>query len=93
MAIHRQELPGAGYATQLDRAAVFEAGARAHDQVTHGAGNQDFPSAGLAADPRGDVYCNAPDVVVEQFAFAGVYAGADHGPSRPRRNPRLAHRA
>ena len=35
------------------------------------------PGAGLAEDPRGDVYGDPPDVVVQQFAFAGVDAGAD----------------
>ena len=77
MAIDRQQLPGAGHATQLDAAAVLEAGARADDQVTHGAGDEDVAGAGLAEDPRRDVYGDAPDVVVEQFAFAGVDAGAD----------------
>ena len=48
MAIDRQELPGAGHAAQLDAAAVFEARARADDQVTDGAGDEDFAGAGLA---------------------------------------------
>ena len=77
MAIHRQELPGAGHATQLDAAAVLEAGARADDQITHGAGNEDFPGTGVAEDARRDVYRDAPDVGVQQFALAGVDAGAD----------------
>jgi hypothetical protein len=72
-----KELPGAGHAAQLDAAAVLEARARADDQVTHCAGDKDFPGAGLAADPRRDVYGTAPDVAVEQLAFAGVDAGAD----------------
>src|ERR1700731_4483647 len=77
MAIHRQELPGAGHTAQLDAAAVLEAGARADDQVTHGAGDKDFAGAGLAADPRRDVYRDSPDVGVQQFALAGVDARAD----------------
>jgi hypothetical protein len=70
-------LPGAGHATQLDAAAVLEARARADDQVTHGAGDEDVTRAGLAEDARGDVYREPPDVGVEQFALAGVDAGAD----------------
>ena len=77
MAIDRQELPGAGHAPQLDAAAVLEAGARADDQVTDGAGDQDVAGAGVAADPRRDVYGDPPDVGVEQFALAGVDASAD----------------
>ena len=77
VAIDRQQLPGAGHATQLDAAAVLEAGARADDQVTHGARDEDVAGAGLAEDPRRDVYCDPADVGVEQFAFAGVDAGAD----------------
>jgi hypothetical protein len=49
VAIDRQEWPGAGHATQLNAAAVLEAGARADDQVTHGAGDEDFAGAGVAA--------------------------------------------
>jgi hypothetical protein len=52
VAIDRQELPGAGHATQLDAAAILEARARADDQVTHGARDQDFAGAGLAEDRR-----------------------------------------
>ena len=77
MAIDRQELPGAGYPAQLDAAVVLEARARTDDQVTDGAGDEDFAGAGLADDPRGDVYCHPPDVGVQQFALAGVDAGAD----------------
>jgi hypothetical protein len=77
VAIDRQELPGAGHATQLNAAAVLEAGARADDQITDGARDEDFPGAGLADDPRRDVYREPPDVVTEQFALAGVDASAD----------------
>ena len=77
MTIDRQELPGAGHATQLDAAAVLEARARADDQVTHGTGDKDLARNGLATDSRGDVDGDAPDVGVEQFAFAGVDAGTD----------------
>jgi hypothetical protein len=37
MAFDRQQLLGAGHAAQIDAAAVLEARARAHDQITHGA--------------------------------------------------------
>ena len=77
MAFDRQELPAAGHTTQLDAAAVLEAGARADDQVTHGARDEDFTGAGLVADPRRDVYGDPSDVGVHQFALAGVDAGAD----------------
>ena len=77
VAIDRQELPGARNAAQLDAAAVLEAGARADHQVAHGARDQNFAGARLAEDPRRDVYCDPADVVVEQFAFAGVDAHAD----------------
>ena len=77
MAIDRQELPGARHTTQLDAAAVLKAGAGADDQVTDGAGDEDVAGSGLAEDPRGDVYGDSPDVGVEQFALAGVDAGAD----------------
>ena len=40
-------------------------------------GNEDFAGAGLAEDPRRDVYGDPPDVGVQQFALAGVDAGAD----------------
>ena len=52
VAIDRQELPGAGHATQLDAAANHEPRARADHQVTHGAVDEDFAGAGLAEDPR-----------------------------------------
>ena len=35
------------------------------------------PAPGLAEDPRRDVYCDPPDVGVQQFALAGVDASAD----------------
>ena len=77
LAIDCQELPGAGHATQLDAAAVLEPGARADDQVTDSARDEDFAGAGPAEDPRRDVYGDPPDVGVQQFALAGVDAGAD----------------
>ena len=77
VAIDRQELPGAGHATQLDAAAVLEARARTDDQVTHGARDKDFACAGQTTDPRCDVYGDTPDVGVQQFALAGVDASAD----------------
>ena len=36
-----------------------------------------FPGAGLAADLRRDVYCNAAMFRIQQFAFAGVDASTD----------------
>ena len=60
MAVDRQQLPSAGHAAQLDAAAVLEAGARADHQVTHGARDEDFAGAGLAEDPRRDVYRDPP---------------------------------
>jgi hypothetical protein len=77
VAIYRQKLPGAGHATQLDAAAVLEAGARADDQVTHGAGDEDFAGARVAEDPGRDVYREPPYVAVQQFALAGVDTYAD----------------
>jgi hypothetical protein len=77
VAIDRQYLPGAGLASQLDAAAVLEARAGADNQITHGAGDQDLAGAGLAADPRGDVHRESPDVGVQQFALAGVDASTD----------------
>ncbi len=77
MAIQSQELPCAGHATQLDGAAVLEAGAGADDQVTDGARDEDFAGAGLGEDPRCDVHCDAADVGIKQFAFAGVDALAE----------------
>jgi hypothetical protein len=52
VAIDRQKLPAAGHATQLDAAAVLEAGARADDQVTHGAGHEDVAGAGSTTNWR-----------------------------------------
>ena len=77
MAIDRQELPVAGHATQLDASAVLEAGARADDQVTDRAVDEDFTSPGLTEDPRRDVHGDPPDVGAQQFALAGMDAGAD----------------
>src|SRR5262249_55063191 len=77
VAIDRQELPGARHATQLDAAAVLETGARADDQVTHGARNEDLVGAGLPEDPRRDVDREPADVGAQQFAFACVDAYAD----------------
>ena len=77
MAIDRQQLPGAGHVPQLDAAAILEPRARSDDQVTHGAGDQDFTGAGLAEDARRDVYREPPDVGVQQFALAGVNASAE----------------
>jgi hypothetical protein len=76
VAIDRQELPGAGHATQLDAAAVLEARARADHQVTHGAGDEDFTRPSVAEDPRRDVYREPADVGVQQFTLAGVDASA-----------------
>jgi len=55
MAIHCQQLPGAGHATQLDAAAILEAGARADDQVPDRAVDKDFAHPGLTEDARRDV--------------------------------------
>src|SRR3954471_15048135 len=77
MAIDGEELPGAGYSAQLDAAAVLEAGARADHQVADGARDEDFARPGLAKDARRDVYRDPPDVGAQQFALAGVNAGAD----------------
>jgi hypothetical protein len=76
VASDRQQLPGAGHAAQLDAAAVLKAGPRADDQITYGARHEDLVRA-LAADPRGDVDRDPPDVGVEQFALAGMDASAD----------------
>jgi hypothetical protein len=56
VAIDRQELPGAGDPAQLDAAVVLEASARTDDQVTDGAGDEDFACAGPAEDPS-DATC------------------------------------
>ena len=77
MGIDRHELPGAGYPAQLDAAAVLEPGARADDQVTDGARDEDFAGAGLAEDARRDVDGEPPDVVAQEFALAGVDGRAD----------------
>jgi hypothetical protein len=77
MAIDRQELPSSGHAPQLDIATVVKTRARADDQITHGTRYEDFAGAGLAEDPRRDMYCDSPDVGVEQFALASVNAGAN----------------
>src|ERR1700751_1513671 len=77
MARDRQRFPDTGHTAQLDAAAVLEARARTDDQVTHGARDEDLAGTGLAKDPRRDVYGNSPDVSVDQFALAGVDAGAD----------------
>src|SRR4029077_13509524 len=77
MGIDRQKLPGAGHATQLDVTAILEARARADDQVTHSARDEDLARLGLAKNPRGDVYREPPDVSVQQFALASVDTGAD----------------
>ncbi len=77
MAFDRQELPAAGHATQLDAAAILEARARADHQVPDCAVDKDFAHPGLTEDPRRDVYGDAPDVGAQQFALAGVDAGAD----------------
>ena len=77
MAIDRQQLPAAGHTTQLDAATVLEAGARADNQITHGARDEDVAGAGLAEDPRGDVDGEPPDVGVQQFALAGMDGSAD----------------
>ena len=81
MAIDGQELPGARHSAQLDASVVFEPRARAYDQVTHGAGDEDVAGACLAADPGRDVHGDPPDVGVQQFAFAGVDACADSMPN------------
>ena len=69
------QVPGTPRNSTLPRSS--KAGARADDQVTHGARDEDFAGAGLAEDARRDVYGDPADVVVEQFALAGVDAGAD----------------
>ena len=69
-------MPGAGHATQLDAAAVLEARARADDQITHSARDENVAGVGLAEDPRRDVYRDPRNVVVEQLALTGVDAGA-----------------
>jgi hypothetical protein len=67
MTIDGQELPGAGHATQfVDAAAVLEAHARAGDQITDGAGDEDFAGRGLAENPRCDVRCDSSDVRIQR---------------------------
>ena len=70
-------MPSAGHSAQLDAAAVVKARARAEDEVTHRAGDEDFASAGLPEYPRGDVYGDSAYVRVEQFALTRMDAGAD----------------
>ncbi len=77
VAVDREELPGAGHTTQLDGPAILEARARADDQVMNRAGDEDFPGAGLAQNPRSDMYGDSADVVGLQFALASVNASAD----------------
>jgi hypothetical protein len=77
MAIHCQQLPGAGHATQLDAAAILEAGARADDQVPDRAVDKDFAHPGLTEDARRNVYRDPPDVGAQQFTLAGVDTRAD----------------
>ena len=69
------QVPGTPRSSTLPRSS--KARARADDQVTHGARDQDVAGAGLAEDPRRDVYRDPADVAVQQFALAGVDAGAD----------------
>ena len=77
MAIDGQELPGAGHATQLDGAATYEADPRADDQVADGAGDEDFAGAGVAEDPRRDMYGDSSDVVVQQLTLARMDGSAN----------------
>ena len=76
MAIDRQELPGAGHATQLDvprsSKPVPEPTTRSRT-VRETRIHRRRPGRGSA--PR--CVLQAPDVGVEQFAFAGVDAHAD----------------
>ena len=67
-------MPGTPRSSTLPRSSNR---ARADDQITHGAGDENFPRAGPTADPCRDVNCDPANVVVAQFAFAGVNAGAD----------------
>jgi short-subunit dehydrogenase len=59
VAIHRQELPGARHAAQLDAATVLEARARADDQITHGEPEK-FAERALRAVLRGDAIVVVP---------------------------------
>ena len=59
-------------------AAVGQRLARADDEVADGAADEHLAWCGEAADARADVHREAADVVTgEQFAFAGVQAGAN----------------
>ena len=75
--IDRHELPGAGYPAQLDAAAVLEPGARADDQVTDGARDEDFAGAGLA-EIRAAMWTASPPMSSPRSSHSPVWmAGAD----------------
>ena len=65
----------AGHATQLDAAAVLEARARADDQVTHGAGDQDVAGAGLP-EIRAAMCTASPAISVSSSSHSPVWMPA-----------------
>ena len=69
---------------ELERAVFVEGDTRTDHQVTNGARHQDLPRTGLAENSRRDMHRQAADVIVDQFALAGVYADTDLDPQQSR---------
>src|SRR5205823_12374200 len=81
-ALYREETPLSGHAAEVVGSTIYEAQARARDQVLHGAGDEDLAGRGARRHPGPDVDGNAPHIVAHQLALARVQPGPDLDPER-----------
>src|SRR5436305_15314364 len=72
-----EQLPAVWDALELVFAAIGEGDPRARDEVPDRARDEHLPFAGVFADARGDVDCDAADVVAHDLTLAGVNPGAN----------------
>src|SRR5262245_20984211 len=70
--IHREQLPRAGHTLQLVLPARRERDAGSGHEVDHRARNQYFTGIGVRLDARGQMHCNAGNIVTSPFDLARV---------------------
>src|SRR5260221_8075843 len=79
------KLPGVRQPLKNMRAKISERNAGAGHKILDRARDDDVVGTYEICDPRGDVHCNAPYVVVRKFDFASVNACANRYSERVQR--------
>ncbi len=83
--LHCVQPPGFRHAPEFVLAPVLELDPRSRHQVFDGRGDQNVGRVGEGANPGGDVYGKATEVITPNLALAGMQPNSNLDPERPRR--------